>query len=303
MASRGKKITNFLVEGEPDGLRTIELINWTGQAVVIPRKKIKDILKDTKKYSFLHLNKPGIYFLVGKNEEPGLPPVAYIGESGNLCKRLRIRHNENDKDYWQTTVAFVSKDDNLTKAHVKYLEEKCIEIAKSTDRYELQNEQTPTLPTLPASDQAVMEEYLDNIKLLLHSAGYPILQELPKLQEPAQKADEEIEPEPTSDLLFTCRGKTNEAEAEGYWSNEGFVVYKGSTANAQPKDTIRKLTEKLRDKKILTEHNGGKLCIFDEDYIFNSPSSASRVILGRSSNGWKEWKTEDGKTLDEIYRE
>ena len=311
MASRGKTIKIFLVEDEPDGLRTAELSNWVGQAVVIPRKKLKGVLKDTgnniKKYPLPSLDKPGFYFLVGKNEERALSPVVYIGEAEDIRQRLKSYHKSNDKkkDFWQTIVAFINKDKNLTKTHMKYLESRCIEIAKSANRSKLQNRKDSSLPTLSDSDRAIMEEYLDYVKLLLPNIGYPILQKLQKPQEPTHTADEEIESEPISDdRLFTCKGKKHEAEAEGYWSNEGFVVCKGSTASVPPKDipTIAKLTEKLHKEKILKKHNGGKLYIFDEDYIFNSPSSASRAILGRSSNGWAEWKTKDGKTLDEIYR-
>ena len=309
MEGRGTTITIFLVEDEPDGLRTVGLDNWTGQAVMIPRKKLKDILKNIakyiEKYSFPSLDKPGLYFLVGKNEKGA--PVVYIGESENLSKRLGTHHNDDDKDFWQTTVAFVSKDKNLTRSHAKYLESKCIEIADSADRYELQNDQNPRLPKLPISDQAATEKYLDYVKLLLSSVGYPILQELQKPQEPVHKADEEIEPEPISDdSLFTCGGKKNGAKAKGYWSNEGFVVYKGSTANAQVLNTFphsaKKLTEKLLSENILKKHNNKKLYIFVKNYIFPTPSSASNIILGRPSNGWAEWKTEDGKTLHEIYR-
>ncbi|NQT11064.1 MAG: DUF4357 domain-containing protein [Desulfobacteraceae bacterium] len=37
-------------------------------------------------------------------------------------------------------------------------------------------------------------------------------------------------------------------------------------------------------------------------YVFNSPSAASDIILGNSTSGWKKWKTEGGKTLEEIYK-
>jgi hypothetical protein len=42
--------------------------------------------------------------------------------------------------------------------------------------------------------------------------------------------------------------------------------------------------------------------VFAQDYIFNSPSTAGGVILGRSTNGWTKWKNKEGKTLDELKR-
>jgi hypothetical protein len=42
--------------------------------------------------------------------------------------------------------------------------------------------------------------------------------------------------------------------------------------------------------------------IMTSDKVFSSPSAAADFCLGRSSNGWAEWKDKDGNTLDSIYR-
>ena len=87
-------------------------------------------------------------------------------------------------------------------------------------------------------------------------------------------------------------------------AEDGFVVFKGSEAhlNTAPSchDYLVTLREKLLKDAILQQKDD-KL-IFSEDYIFNSPSTAGGVVLGRSTNGWREWKNRDGKALDELKR-
>jgi hypothetical protein len=279
-----KTIKIFLVDGEPNGLKTAELSNWVGQAIVVPRNKLKDIKQRPD------CNKPAIYFLVGKENEEALLSTAYIGEAENLWNRL-ITH-DSSKDFWFTAIAFVSKDNNLTKAHVKYLESKCIEIASRVKRYNLENGAKSVLPTLSEADIAEMEEFLSNLKLLLTAVGYPILQEITSKEQTN-----------TSDPLFTCGGKN--ALASGRMTNEGFVVYKDSTATTQISSAVAERNSKNIEKLILNgylEKKDNDLYIFVKDYVFNSPSAASDIILGNSTSGWKKWKTKNGKTLEEIYK-
>jgi len=279
-----KTIKIFLVDGEPNGLKTVELSNWVGQAIVIPRNK----LKDTKQRP--DCNKPAVYFLIGKEDEEALLSTAYIGEAENLWNRL-ITH-DSSKDFWLTAIAFVSKDNNLTKAHVKYLESRCIEIATKVKRFNLKNGAKSILPSLSEADIAEMEEFLSNLKLLLTAVGYPILQEIASKEQAN-----------TSDPLFTCSGKM--AKASGRMTNEGFVVYKDSTATTQLSNAVAERNKKNIDKLISNgylEKKDENLYIFVKDYVFNSPSAASDIILGNSTSGWKKWKTKNGKTLEEIYK-
>src|SRR3989338_4790976 len=61
MKTYPKTIKIFLIDGEPDGLRTVELSNWVGQAVVIPRNKLKEAKNRPE------CNKPAVYFLRQRN--------------------------------------------------------------------------------------------------------------------------------------------------------------------------------------------------------------------------------------------
>ena len=154
-----KTIKIFLIDGEPDGLRTVELSNWVGQAIVIPRNKLKEAKNRPE------CNKPAVYFLIGKETEEALLPMVYVGEAENLWNRLF--HHDNNKDFWQVVIAFVSKDNNLTKAHVKYLESRCLTLANTAKRYEIQNGADSSLPSLSEADVAEVEEFLTHLQLLL----------------------------------------------------------------------------------------------------------------------------------------
>ena len=58
------------------------------------------------------------------------------------------------------------------------------------------------------------------------------------------------------------------------------------------------MRRKLIETKILMEKEDKY--IFVEDTIFNSPSAASNMILGRNSNGFTEWVNKEGLTFKEI---
>ena len=110
----------FLVYGSPNSLRTAEISNWSGKALAAPRTEIAELLKRDE------VKSPGIYILTGEDADSGESAI-YIGEAGNVATRVR---GHSDKDFWNSITVFVSKDDNLTKAHIRYLEGSLINIAK-----------------------------------------------------------------------------------------------------------------------------------------------------------------------------
>jgi hypothetical protein len=121
----------FLVQGDPKRLRTAELSNWTGKAIAGPRSELDGVLARDE------ATKPGVYFLSGIDSESGKPAV-YVGEAESIRDRLR---GHLDKDFWNHVVFFVSKDENPTKAHVRYLEGRLIEQARSVGRAMVMNGQ------------------------------------------------------------------------------------------------------------------------------------------------------------------
>jgi hypothetical protein len=136
--------------------------------------------------------------------------------------------------------------------------------------------------------EADLLDNYDTIKVLLATLGFPVFEKIKKTTTKSKDA-------------FYCKVKN--ISAEGNLLDDGFVVYKNSSA---AKDATKgsmnwvvELRDKLKANKILKEND--EVLIFSKDFIFNSPSAAA-VVLGRHSNGWTEWKNKDNKTLDELYR-
>ncbi|HEA28956.1 MAG TPA: GIY-YIG nuclease family protein [Leeuwenhoekiella sp.] len=283
MKNFGKTIKIFLVDGEPNGRMTCELSNWTGKALKIPRKKIKESSDRPE------LENTGIYILFGKSNKSENKELAYIGEAEGIYNRLN--QHLSAKDFWNEALVFVSKDENLNKAHIKYLESRLHEIAIKVNRYDLENGNIPPRSTISESDQSEMEEFLENIKLLVNALGFKIFEELRK----DQTIEEQIK---STFYIQAARG----ANAKGQMTNEGFVVLKDSEiaislTNSFPKNWIT-LRQSLIDDDIICLQND-KL-IFKEDYLFSSPSAAAAIVMGRSANGLSEWKLNNGRVLKAV---
>jgi len=283
MKNFGKTIKIFLVDGEPNGRMTCELSNWSGKALKIPRKKIKESSDRPE------LENTGIYILFGKSDKSENKELAYIGEAEGIYKRLN--QHLSAKDFWNEALVFVSKDENLNKAHIKYLESRLHEIAIKVNRYDLENNNYPTKSIISESDQAEMEEFLENIKLLVNALGFKIFEDLRK--------DQTIEEEINSTFYINAiRG----ADAKGQITNEGFIVLKNSeiatiTTSSFPEKLIT-LRQSLIEDNIIKEIN--EKLVFNEDYLFSSPSAAAAVVMGRSANGLTEWNLKDGRILKAV---
>jgi|GEM_PF-6791535 len=128
MQTFGKNIKLFLLDGTPTGRWICELSNWTGIAYKIPRSMIKACEERPE------LSSSGVYFLFGEDDKEN-KPLVYIGEAENIMTRLK--QHLDSKDYWNEVIVFISKDDNLNKAHIKYLENRFYELAIAARRYAL----------------------------------------------------------------------------------------------------------------------------------------------------------------------
>ena len=274
----GKTIKIFLIDGEPNGRLSCELSNWSGKAYKIPRIKVKEC-SDRE-----DLTSTGVYLLFGK-DDVGKDQV-YIGEAESILKRLHQQLSQ--KDFWNEAIVFISKDENLNKAHIKYLENRLHDIAKSAGRYTVDNSIVPTQSSISESDKAEMEEFIEYIKMLVNTLGHKVFDE---------KRD--FRPKQKQELFFikAARG----AEGQGEPTSDGFVVYKSSKAAATFVNSITPnfvaLRQKLMDEGVLVDR--GEHFEFSDDYIFSSPSTAAAIVMGRNANGLTEWKTKNGKTLKE----
>lgn len=278
MSTRGKTISIYIPDSNPRGAKICDIKNSIVKAIYIPRNKLEEV------GSREDLKKPGIYFLFGTSED-SLKPLVYIGEAESLITRLK-QHNSG-KDFWNTVVCFVSEKNNINKAHIKYLESYTCSEAQRIDKCEVQNSTSPTQSSLIEQDEDFVLSFYDDLKVLLTILGYPIFEESMK-----EKKN-----------IFICKGK--DAYAEGEYTENGMVVFKGSTCNVDETPSINSTAQNLRTNLLNNQiliRKDENVYILKEDYVFSSPSSASDVVLGRGSNGWTTWKTEDGESLDERYR-
>lgn len=273
---RPRTIQIFLPTGDPAGIRIAEQTTSIIRLIEVPRSDIAEFL------TLPEAKQVGLYFLVSGDSKDEL----YIGQSGEVGTRLMQHHKDERKD-WERALVLVSLTNNLTQTHVLYLESLSIEKAKGCQRFEVINGNGGQKPHTPIPLKADCDEIHDIGSLLLATLGYPIFETLVK---PAESATEQ---------LFICNRAGVDARA--YYTNEGMVVLKGSSAPFVAKrKTEPRLVEKrdvLLEKGILTRH--GNSVVFERDYLFKTPSGASCFLLLGSSNGWVDWRTSSGITLQE----
>ena len=149
----------FLPLGDAKSLRTAEISNWTGKAIAAPRTELDDLLQREE------LDKAGVYILSGTDPLSG-SPTAYIGEAEIIRERLK-QHKAKE---WVSAIVFISKDENLTKAHVRYLESRLLAEASQVARFTLEQNQSGGAK-LPESDREDMEVFLSRIRQLLPVLG------------------------------------------------------------------------------------------------------------------------------------
>lgn len=277
----GKTIELFLVNGTADSLVTAELSNWNGKAIKIPRIKVASCNRSD-------ITQAGVYFLFCKEDDNS--DSVYIGEAENVKERLlqhlRDYQSEKEKYYWNTAVIFIGRD--LNKALIRYLENRFVEIARSSKRYLVLTKNTYRNTVMKESQIAVMEEFVDNVKILINALGYKVLEPLVQVDFPNSLVDDEV-------LSIT----SGSVYAKGRVTAEGFVVFAGATVNE--KASVKSLStgmQKQRQKLFDT----GKVqnLVTTEDILFSSSSAAADFILGYSVSGPKTWKAKDGRSLKEI---
>lgn len=277
MMNKPYSIKIFLPGGDPDGLRTIEKSNWSGAGIVIPRALMGEA--KTRR----ELSRSGVYVLVGPAEESGLPRV-YVGEGDPI--KPRLEQHAAKKDFWTNCISFTSKDENLNKAHVQYIESRLVALAAQAKRCVLDNGNAPALPSLSEADAADAEGFLSEMMLCFPVLGLSVFTVAPATEKSAKR------------LFVAAKG----IRAEGMETHEGFVVLNGSGA---VRKEVPSCHTYLKDLRAALVSNGvlapaGDAYAFTQNYVFASPSTAAGVVQGRSANGRIDWKTRDGKTLKDI---
>lgn len=284
--TQGRSIRLFLVDGTPNGLLTAEIMNWTGHALTGPRSKLSELVQRPE------CARTGIYFLVGPDPENAIRPLVYIGESDDVAKRLKQHNRPEDqggKDFWEKVCLITSKDQNLTKAHVKYLESQLIAQAKQSGRCGLMNGTAHDYTSLPESDQADMAFFSEQIRTILPVLGFDFLRERQKVS--ATLAEQKTMQE--APVFFEMELPKHGITARAREVDGEFVVLAGSKArngwvSNSDYTSYRPLYQQLTEDGVLVPDQSGNVR-FAQDQIFSSPSAAAAVVSGRSANGRLVW--------------
>jgi len=284
----GKKLTIYMIDGTEYGSRIAEIGNWVGKAFYAPRTTISKVINREE------FDNPGIYILKSNSDSESYQEKVYIGEAENIKNRIK-QHLQNSKKEFVEMLFFISKDDLLTKTQIKYLESRIIQQAIESKAAEIENGNVPSLPTLHEADKSDMEYYLDQMKLIFPVMGFRFL-----ISTVVKQPDNEISQPKQGKILLKIN--SNKINARMYINDQGFIVEKGSQAKKTLSKsctiTYKKLRQKLLETQILKD--SGEYYEFVEDTIFSSASAASNMILGRNSNGYTEWLSENGTPLKNL---
>ena len=283
MSARAKTIQIFLPTGDPRGLRIAEITTRIVQVIEVPRSELDAF------YALPESQQVAVYFLFGAPAD-GSAGRVYIGQTGDVPQRLASHHKQ--KDFWERALVLVSRTNSLTQTHALFLEWHCLRIAAQAGRYELDNGTAGSKPHTPAPLEADCMEIFETGQSLLATLGYPLFDPVGG----ARRGDAA-----QSTYLCTASG----ADGRGLYTSEGFVVLAGSTGRRDNVKSIQGTSmERMREQLVAAgvARIEGDRIVFAKDHLFGSPSTAAIALLGRSANGWVEWKLADGRTLDHVHR-
>lgn len=308
MSNLPKTIQIFLPGGDPRGIRVAELTTRIVQVIEVPRSLLSDFLKMPES------DQVALYFLTGEDDE-GSDQKVYIGQTGDLRARL-VKHNK-EKDFWERALVLISKTNSLITNHALFLEWHCIQAVRSAGRYSDDNGNSGSRPYTPAPLEADCMEIFETGQILLSTLGYPIFTPVAKPAEPVKSATEQgasslnppLGPFPITDTstheeVFYCRADS--VNGRGLYTQEGFVVLKGSIGIRANKPTLsghsyEPLRLSLLESGVVQVQ--GESVIFIKDHLFTKPSPAAVALTGRPTNGWEAWKNAAGQTLNSLKRQ
>ena len=273
----GKTITTYLMTCDPKGAQYVLISNRVCKMIMIPRSELSTV------YEREELKTPSFYILIGQDEDAN--PMAYIWQTEDFTER--VRQHDNNKKFWNKAIIFISIGGAMTKADVEYLEYKGYQLANKVKRYNLtENKQEPKRPHLPEHQQDAMDDYFEGCKFLTSFIGCNLF-------------EEEKKEDATGQLTFYLSRKN--CNAKGVYSSDGMTVLRDSHIVKECAPSYKNRSKRTEWVKKYAYEKNGELFL-KSDYSFDSPSTASSYCLGCSSNGWTEWKTDDKRSLDSIFR-
>ncbi|MGP9805929.1 GIY-YIG nuclease family protein [Paracoccus sp. NSM] len=284
---RGRSIELFFVDGTPDGMVTATIpFQWSGHVLVTRRTQLKEALERDEAL------RPGVYLLVGDRDGS---PTVYIGETDEL--RARTKQHAAQKDWWETVVLISSSGEPLNKAHARYLEYRLYMRATQVAKVTLGNSQSPTESKLSDAARAHMDDFLENIYLVLPALRFDLFTQNAKPQAPAVLT-------PVAPLVhFVFEVPKNGIKARAHIDEGDFVVEAGSLARRKWEGAVHAtympLHQELLDQGILADN--GQHAIFTQSFGFSSASAAAAVVAGRPASGPKSWIVEGtGQSLGDL---
>jgi hypothetical protein len=154
----------FVSEGDPDGVKIVDRMNWTGVGIAFPRAAW------TRVRNRQELRRPGVYILSGpaENTTDDLPMI-YVGQGEEVGARLEA--HDGRKIFWDCAYAFVSTSGGLNRAHITWLEHALILRAEMAKRCHLDNATQPREPNLSESERADTEAFLHEMLRILPILG------------------------------------------------------------------------------------------------------------------------------------
>ena len=294
MATRGKNIQLFLMDGESGGRIKCTLANWTGVAYKIPRTEL-DKCKERD-----DLKQSGVYFLFGTSDETG-KGVVYIGQAGarkngeGILNRLQEHKRNPEKDYWTEAIVFTTSNNSFGPTEISYLENRFCNLALEANRYEVKNGNDPTPGNITEEKESEMEEFIDYAKVIMGTLGHKLFEPISKTVSQTAEGTSAILKDHSNLHLERTIKKIGKVEADGSQTSEGFVVFKGSHISLADDNTIPAVIKERRKSALIDEQG-----VLQEDMLFTSPSYAAMFVIGKSANGLTSWKTADGKTLKSL---
>lgn len=291
---RGKSIKLYIMGEKYKNLKTAELSNWTGKAYIGQRKHVQML------QSIEELSSPGIYILISEVEDSYQKKI-YVGEADEV--NTRIAEQFKKKDWWSDFVLFISKDTNLTKSHVRYLERELYEIAlKNKTTIETTNGNTPPGSKLPISECDDMSEFNENIIFVLNNLG---IIDFTKTQI-TNHINNSSKQERVTFYLNVPGAKGELAKEAKLMIIEGtYRLLAGSYirkehVNSFASHNYAKLRKQLEEDGFFEPSESESYFKLCRDVDFKSPSAAAAIVRNSSMNGRKEWKLNSGLSLDEY---
>jgi Domain of unknown function (DUF4357) len=258
---------------------------------VVPRASLAAFLKRREAQN------AGVYILSGQDPDDPFRSRIYVGESEAVGPRLRQHDSDEQKDFFDRAIVFVSKDENLTKAHARHLEEQLIQRIKEAGRTTPMQGKAPGGAALPEADLSDMDFFLDQIEVVLPVLGLDVLRPILPVATghvgSIQSSQDRAASQPAGVVQFSF--EIGAAKAKAVEINGEFIVKAQSLARAEEAaklpPTYRALREQLTSDGALQPKDSHTL-VFVRDVPFTSPSAAACVVYGASISGPANWFVE-----------